>query len=418
MTRSLPADSSAVHWSLHGLLILIFLALCISANSVIKYPIFSKPVLALVLFCYLPLILWNFSANLRTALATLTRPHSLLLLWVLFILSYSWSVIPSVTMNLILTMSAFIVLALFISICYKAEGFDRQLRTAIMLLLILVILYALAVPSSIVSSAGALAFYKQKNNMGVFMGLSVVVLLSVRKRNWWHICFALLACLFLVASRSKTSITVVAVCYIALRLIDWWINKYYVGVRRTNPLSWLYPTVLFGLAALVIFRDQFLNFLWDNLTKTLLTGRGLLWLTEIQHIRSHSLLGIGPGTFWTSEEGRGAEISHTVLYMISPDFIQKLGAGDGSYIDLIASIGVLGLALFFYTVADLYRGLIRNWDQPDSKLIFVLTTFVVVQAITETTILSSGNLLWLIYLLCYFRVAGYTHVSPPLKKYQ
>jgi O-antigen ligase len=409
MTRSIPAASDKQqHWLTLSLLVCIFLVLFVGNG------IFSKPVLAAVLLVYLPFMMWDLSANLSASILLLTKPKSMVALWTLFILSFFWSVLPAVSLNLILVISAFMVLAIFISIHHQAEGFSKPLRFAVMLLLTGAAIYAAAFPSSL--SGDAVLFYKQKNNLGVLMGLSVLVLIYTHGRNLWHVGFTLLATLFLLASHSKTAIAIVGICIVLLPLANWWIKKFYTGTTRSSFRIWLYRLSLLSLTTLVLFRNQFLDLLWTHFTKDMLTGRGTLWLVIIQHIRGNSLLGIGPGTFWKIEDNGGSEISRTAIFMMDPTWVQHLGAGDGSYIDLIASIGVLGLALFLYTAIDLYRGLIRNWDRPDSKLMFVITTYVLMHAVTETTILSSCNVLWLAYVLCYFRVAGYEHTRTLAKR--
>jgi O-antigen ligase len=164
--------------------------------------------------------------------------------------------------------------------------------------------------------------------------------------------------------------------------------------------------VLIGLVALVVFRDEVLDLLWGNLPKTALTGRGTLWLAVLQQMRVHSLLGIGPGAFWLA--GDASEIAQTMLYRMDAQWVQRMVSADGSYVDIVASLGVLGLALFLLTAVDLYRRIFGNWRQPDSRLVLVLVSFVLLHAITESTILYSTNILWFIYLLCYFRVSSYT----------
>jgi exopolysaccharide production protein ExoQ len=412
MTKTRPVTDEKPNQFLRFMLIVIFLLILFSANSVVTFSIFGKPILVAMLCIYLPFILWNLSANTSTAVSLLTRPYGMLLLWILFFFSFLWSVIPSASLNVVVTLSAFMILIIFITLCHGAEGFFTQLRIAVLMLLTCVAIYSIAVPSSLLLAGGATSFYKQKNNLGLLMGLAILILIFVRGRNIWHILFAGFAVVVLIASRSKTSMAVVLISIALYYLVNWWFNNYYS--KNPRGFAWMYPFSVFSLATLVLLRNQFLDLLWNNMTNTMLTGRGVLWLTMIQHSRRSPLLGIGPGTFWKSNDFGGSEISHTILFLTSPDFVQKLVAGDGSYIDLIASIGVLGLALFLYTAVDLYRGLIRNWEKPDAKLMFIVTTFVLFHAITETTILASCNILWMVYVLCYFRVASYGLTPTPL----
>jgi O-antigen ligase len=365
------------------------------------------------------LLVYLFLAFLyrRTAFALTVSSRSLVMLWLILLLSYFWSVVPRTTAGVILSQSVFLFFALCISARYQSTGFAGSLRGAAMTLLCLVGLYCIAHPKetmSALSGAGLNAFYIHKNAMGAIMGLCALALFYAPERKVLHTAFGLVATGFLVATLSKTSIALFVVCSVLLPLATWWANKYYQLPQKRSMTgivsSALYAIVLLGLLAMVVFSDQLVDLFWNNLTKTALTGRGQLWLTVLQQIRAHSLLGIGPGTLWQAEGA--SEIAHTMLYLKDPYWVRNMVSSDGGYIDLVASIGVLGLALFLLTAVDLYRRLFRNWHQPDSRLIFILTTFVLLQAVTESTILYSTNIEWLIYLLCYFRVAGYFNSHP------
>jgi len=380
---------------------IIFLLLLV-ANT-----IFSKPVLAIALAIYLPFVVTHLFACFRQSYTLLTKPLSFPALWLLFIASYTWSVVPRTSMERILTLTAFLLLALFVTMRHLESGFIKSLRTASLWLICSIILYCIFYLKGAALTGRFVAFYHQKNNLGVMMAFCALVLMYAPGRKIIHIGFGLIAMVFLLASRSKTSIALILICSLLLLLAEWWAKKNATAaptgkIRKISLGPMLYPMALISLFALVVFRDQFLDFLWTHFTKEMLTERGTLWLTVIQHIRGNSLLGIGPGTFW--DANGASEIAHTVLYLSDAQWIQNMVSADGSYIDLMASVGVLGLALFLLTAVDLYRLLFRNWQQPDSRMLFLMITFVLLHAITETTILASTNILWFVYLLCYFRV--------------
>lgn len=409
-TPTIAARPMAQHDKMQWLLAFIFLVLLLGNT------IFNKPMLAAALLVYLPFILANLFAYLRQSVFLLVRPFSMSVLWIFFVSSYFWSVVPEVSLNLILTLSAFMILAFFISLCHQVDGFARPLRFSAALLVVLVVLYCLVSPGASLSAIGLKAFYHHKNSLGVMMALCALVLFHAPDRSRWHTGFGLFAIGLLVASQSKTSIILVAICSALLPVAGWWANNFYQLSQRVSMKevcrSVLYVSALLSLVALVVFRDEFLDLLWTHFTKTMLTSRGTLWLTVIQQIRGNSLLGIGPGAFWGA--GGASEIARTMLYQMDPYWVQKIAQADGGYIDLMASLGVLGLALFLLTAVDLYRRLFSIWHQPDSRLMFVLVTFVLLHAITETSILASTNILWFIYLLCYFRVAGYQNSTPSI----
>jgi O-antigen ligase len=374
---------------------------------------FKKPIYVLLLTIYLLLI---FTKS-KVALSLITASPSLVMLWILLCASYFWSVVPGATAEAIMSQSVFWVFALSIAANHQMTGFAKSLQGAALILVCLVVLYCLAFPGASLSSAGLKAFYVHKNLLGGIMALTSLILVFAPNRNKWHIGFGLVAIGLLLASHSKTAIILFFGSAMLLPLASWWAKHFYPKSRHMmvkDAVRYaIFSMILVGLFALVIFRNEFLNLILHYLPKTALTGRGQLWLVVIQQMSAHSLLGIGPGTFW--QAGAASEIAQTALYRMDPYWVQHMISSDGSYVDLAASLGVLGLAIFLLTAIDLYRRLFRNWHQADSRLIFILVTFVLLQAITESTILYSTNIQWLIYLLSYFRVAGYANMDLSLQ---
>lgn len=398
MLQWLTRSAQARHWLLAAAF-LVFLF----GNMPLK-----KPLYALLLLAYFALSVVNLQAIRKIA----TSSVSMLLLWGLLLASYFWSVVPSASANAILSQSIFLAFALSIAAYHQSTGFGEALRSAAMALIGFIALYCLLFPSASLSTSGLRAFFIHKNLLGAMMALCAMALFHAPTRSKVHVGFGVLAVALLIASQSKTSIVLFLLCHLLLLPANWWSKHFY----KTSPQlmlsevvsAILWATVLLGLVLLVVFSDELFDMMWAALPKTALTGRGTLWLVVLQQIRGDTLLGIGPGTFW--QAGGASEINQTTLFLKDPYWVQNMISADGGYIDLIASFGFVGLALFLLTATDLYRRLFKCWHRPDSRLVFVLTTFVIFHAITESTVLYSTNILWLIYLVCYFYIAG--NVSP------
>lgn len=334
---------------------------------------------------------------------------SMVVLWLFLVASYIWSAVPSATISVISSQSVFILFSLFLAAVHLSTGISGSLKQASKVLLVLIVLYTAINPGYSISGFGLRSFYAQKNLLGAMMAVSALGFLFAVSRQKVDLIWAGVAIVLLVCSLSKTSIILFFVC----ALLTFLANS--LGARKktishaltVRQLIGALFLVLIGIALLflVVYSEEVIDFLWRKMTNELFTGRGRLWLVVIQQVRGDSLLGIGPGVLW--QAGAASEIAQTTLYQKDAYWIQRMVSSDGSYIDLFASLGILGVALFLFTAVDLYRRLFKNWDQSDSKLIFALVTFVLLHGITESTILYSTNILWLIYLLCYFRVAGY-----------
>lgn len=367
--------------------------------------VFNKPVLAIFLIVYLPLVIIKFAYLFRV----FSNSISLVCFFVFFVLSYLWTVTPLVTIDIIFVQLSFVLFALFISVASPVSGFSRALRVSSIALLILLVAFVAVFPGASFSSAGLVAFYVQKNNLGAMAAVCCLTLLFAPGRRWFHWLFLCIAFVILLASRSKTSIALVGLCVLLIPLVNLLVKVLYGDRFKYDVIFYLrqllFCILMFIFALMIVFANEIVDFFWNNLEKSALTGRGFLWLTVIQQLRGDALVGLGPGAFW--QAGWASEIAKTTAFKMDPNWIQRMVAADGSYIDLFASLGMVGLVLFLLTAVDLYRRLLKNWGMCDSRLIFVLVTFVLLHGITESTILYSTNILWLIYLLCYFRVAGY-----------
>lgn len=376
----------------------VFVVLLVGRN------IFNKPFLAILLVIYSVLAL----NQVRSFFYVIRKSVSLLVFWGFFVTSYFWSVTPLVTLDIVIVQTSFLLLALLLTLVYPIHGFASSLRTASILLLLLVIAFAVAFPGSSMSSGGLVAFYKHKNNLGAVAAICCLSLYFTSDRRWYHLLFFCASVVIVVLTQSKTSIVLVAVCLSLVHLAN------FICSREGKRGFWLLVVIFvkravvvflaFACLALIVFSYEFVDFVLNNLSKTAFTGRGLLWLTVVQQIRGDALFGIGPGAFW--QAGWASEVVQTSAFMNDPNWVQRMVSADGSYIDLFASLGIIGVILFLVTIVDLYRRVFSCWHMVDSRLIFALTTFVILHGVTESTILYSTNILWLIYLLCYFRVIG------------
>jgi len=389
----LPANSSC--WLLTAALLFFFL-------GNVPFKAFGYGVLLIITFFFA-------ARKFRDVFPLIASSFSLIVLWIALGGSYFWSVVPHATASVIFSQSVFIIFSLFLAAIHFSMGLSQPLKQAAKLLLVIVVAYVAMNPGYSISGFGLRSFYAQKNLLGAMMALCALgfVFSESRKKMDW--LWAGGAGGLLICSLSKTSIILFALCFLLTNVVD-------ISIHRKKSVSQALTVkqilgallvVLLGIALLfmIVYRDEVIDFFWRHITNELFTGRGRLWLVVIQQVRGASLLGIGPGVLW--QAGGASEITQTTLYQKDPYWIQRMVSSDGSYIDLFASLGVLGIALFLFTAVDLYRRLFRQWHLPDSRLIFALVTFVLLHGVTESTILYSTNILWLLYLLCYFRVARY-----------
>jgi O-antigen ligase len=384
----------------------VFLILMLGRSSL------KTPALTISLMVFIPFILTRF----REFLVACARPSSFLALFVFFCCSFAWSLTPSLTADRIITQIGFITLGYLVATRYSSEAFFKSLRDSVYVCILFAVVYCLIFPGASYTTQGLKSFYVHKNYLGLAMALNAIVLLSSHGGTKFQRAMGIVAIILMLGSLSKTSIILTFVCLTAPFIVD----RVRLFLPRKENVTHLfdfsrvfvYWVIVAVICSIVIFRDAFVDFVWLSIDKDLFTGRGVLWLTVIQQIREHSLLGIGPGALW--QAGGKSEIARTTLYQLDTKWIQNMVSSDGSYIDLLAAIGTAGVALFLLTVVDFYRMIFRNWGIDYVRLMFSLVTFVLLHGITESTVFYSPNILWFIFVCCYARVflIHSTNLSP------
>ena len=156
-----------------------------------------------------------------------------------------------------------------------------------------------------------------------------------RQRVWfWMLCVSVVFSL-LTKSRTATLGAIVALLFsfVATRRI--WQQRWMVG-------SSLAATVLLGawlqINGLVSFAADSLQFGRDPTTSdtATLTGRVPLWAELMNFVKQHPIVGSGFGGFWT-----GPHIAD-----ISVDQGWAISAAHSAYVDILLSLGAVGLALY------------------------------------------------------------------------
>lgn len=397
IVKPLPnAKDKSSHW----LLVSAFLVFLLGNFN------FKTPLYALLFAVYVVYALISYGSVFRLFI----RARYIFPVYGILSLSYFWSFVPKLTLDAIESQLAFLIFVICVSSKHSADDFSKSLKISASFLVCFVVLYCVFFPMQSYSSSGLNAFFSHKNSLGGALALCALILFNNVDRTKSELFLGVVAFVLLVATQSKTAIFLFVVCLFIERAA---IKFELVFFKKSTKLlvvdvfrSIMFYMALIFLVAMVVFRNDLLSIISINLPKTAFTGRGMLWLVVIQQMRENSLLGIGPGVFW--QGGRNSEIAQTTLYLMDPYWVQRMASADGGYIDMVASIGFLGLALFLLSVLDLYRKLFRFWYKSESRLIFVLVSFVLLHAVTESTILHSTNVFWMTYLLCYFRVVGYS----------
>jgi O-antigen ligase len=128
------------------------------------------------------------------------------------------------------------------------------------------------------------------------------------------------------------------------------------------------------------------------------TGRTALWQDLLASAARNPVLGVGYGAFWVGEAGRA-------LYPL-PNWDQETpgwrpNEGHNGFIDVYVEVGVVGLVLVLVVIGSGVAGAIntlRN-EYAFGRLRLVLLLGVLMNNITESSLLNGAHSFWFIFLL-------------------
>jgi hypothetical protein len=208
--------------------------------------------------------------------------------------------------------------------------------------------------------------------------------------------FSAAALFLLMLSMSKTSIALFIVCStVSLAAYQFGGRNKFELVVPIKITSFL--LLSFAFLMLALYRFEVLDYLYYSMDEELLTGRGKLWLTMLLHAENNAVYGFGFNAVWG--KGELSEIYYTDLFTDNPLWVESLAASDGGYIDLIISIGLIGLFLFTLYIINTGINLFCLIREKGFVLLFSLFLFITLHNVTETTFLFSTNLLWYLFIL-------------------
>lgn len=233
-------------------------------------------------------------------------------------------------------------------------------------------------------------FYS-KNDLGIFLGISVLFLLlnpkakSTLMRALAGTCF-----LLLVAINAKTVIAIVTLTYILylIRLVEL-IKSIGSSFRKFSLVAKWVTLLLISIA--VYFTPRFFNFLQSTVVDEFMTGRGFLWKLSLSRENAGGAFGNGFGTHWLDES-----LLEGGLESVQNQWIQTIEQAHNGYLEIYMNLGWVGiLLLLLFIVSNLTKLL-------HSKFAFFMTIFMIIHNISESTWMWGMHFLFVIYLFVVF----------------
>lgn len=317
--------------------------------------------------------------------------------------------------------SGFIVLA-FASIAWSPDPVDALRRSVLigltllfgiclaecytpreqMLLILLTGVAAVLASFFVVAVAPSYAYGYQGEWKGIFghkngLGIYLIFLMSPvffmrLKRSLLGIamvCMVSLAAVLVIMSESRTGwlLAFVFGCYVcAYKLIDRF-------CRRDAKL--LSITVMSVAGLLITFAVARYDTLVGLLGKSAdFSGRFEIWQAVALAISKHPYLGYGYGGFWGDSHGESMNVELAVGF--------PLGHAHNGYLNLWLQLGVLGLALFLWSLISAARNGIRSLNLPEHSYAawcLGILLFVVMGNLDESFIMKYNSLATMVYVM-------------------
>lgn len=337
------------------------------------------------------LLAWRAREAARAAL----RHGMTLALVAMAVASVAWSAAPEITLRRSFALVGTTALGVYLASRWEARTLLRLLAVALGAAAALSLVFAVALPALGVDQgvhAGAWrGVFTQKNTLAQVMVLGAIACAltapALRRGRWVAWGGAGLCTLLVVGSTSKTGLALLltfAALVPLLRLLR--------GHPSKAMIALAFGVLVAGLGGVVAAAntERVLSALGRDAT---LTGRTELWVAVGERIAEHPVLGHGYSAFWLGRTGASAPVLEAVGW-------DAPHAHNGA-LDLALDLGLLGLLLYaagYFLAVARGAAALRRTPGPEGAWPLVFLLLVLLYNVTESVILRSNNLFWVLYV--------------------
>lgn len=325
--------------------------------------------------------------------------------------SIFWTVAPDITPRRSFLLLGTTVFGVYLAMRYSLREQLELLGWAFSLVIILSFIFAIALPKygvmtfqeDGIHSGAWRGIMSHKNILGrtmvlsslVFFFLAISKLISHPKYRWFAWGGYILSLVLILLSTSKSALIISICTTLTIPLYRTWRSNY----------TRLIPTAILGV--LVIGSGAIL--LLDNLPivasaigrDLTLTGRTDIWNLMLDLIQQRPLFGYGFNAFWR-------DWNSEVTAYLWRNLEWECPYGHNGFMDLLAELGISGLGLFIISYITTYIRSIRylrvtKYSESIFPLIYL--TFLLTYNITESTLVTTNSIFWILYVSMIFSVA-------------
>lgn len=233
--------------------------------------------------------------------------------------------------------------------------------------------------------------FPHKNDAGAASAILIIlcVFFYATEQRWIWLLGLVLGAILLVLSSSKTSMGVL-VPALAIGLL----YSHFLKMKNGRRLYVVFCFLLTWLAILllVVYQQSIANTFDDP---EAFTGRTQIWGGLTDAIEAHPWWGFGYDSLFMV----GIE---TPLLDYAPSWVVLMSHGHNGYLELMATVGLVGLtlALWAFVIQPIYviistDGFDRRWV----GLVISLTVFFLLHNMMETSLLKGARMVWVVMLV-------------------
>jgi exopolysaccharide production protein ExoQ len=386
------------------------------ATSVASDP--YSPILFLGIYVVTGLLItWQWDSFVRIA----TKNMWIWLVVAIAIASMSWTVAPDITSRRSILLLGTSLFAVYMAMRFTLREQLQLLAVALGLVAVLSCVFAIALPfygTMTVQEGGIHAgawrgVMTHKNIFGRLMVLSNLVFLfvalgkpisPVSKGSWrWlaWVCYGLSVAL-IILSTSKTALISFIILTITLLLYRTWRLNY----SQLIPLTIAVILVL-GSAAILIFDN--INVITGAVGRDLtLTGRTDIWQVMLDKLADRPLTGYGFNAFWRDWDSPVTADVWRILAWECP-------YGHNGFMDLLVELGAIAfIALVVSYITASIQGvkLLLSTRNIEGIWHLMFLTFMLIYNISESTLVTTNSIFWILYVSTVFSLAAKSQPSP------
>jgi exopolysaccharide production protein ExoQ len=146
-----------------------------------------------------------------------------------------------------------------------------------------------------------------------------------------------------------------------------------------------------------------------------LTGRTGLWRDILENAAAHPLIGVGFGAFWVGPIGYDL-YPLTNWSNVTPGW--RPNEGHNGYLDVYNELGLIGMVLTAIVILVALVRISRQLETnlPVASLRLALLVSILLNNITESSLLKGTHCLWFLFLLCALEVPGWAPPAPAVPR--